>query len=197
MSTIVQRVASGVAVLALAFATVAGAELPAATAGAAGDADLGAAPGRVQRPVRRRSDTCKRPSVRRGSAPTWREQEEEKEEVLQGCQGPGLRSVSWGSLSLRRHRTQRLGLLGVHPGCLEHAEKIPRTSQGQSRYGKKIAKSQLEGDPRLLLLGQEPRRHLRRQGKGHPRLPTGQAGRLHQDDVHAVRGSPSPRLTQN
>jgi len=142
MSTIVQRVASGVAVLALAFATVAGTELPAGadtaqpatpisvlpqggSAALTVDAlNVQAAPARVSPDVA----VKKKKKSSKGAKALAFAKRQLGDRYRYGGTGPS----AWDCSGLTR-------------GAWKHAgKKIPRTSQGQSRYGKKITKSQLK-----------------------------------------------------
>ena len=119
MSTIATRAASGVAVLALAFATVAGTGLPAAADAARPATPISVLPqgGFSARSV----DALTIGAAQVGAASVSPDKvTKKKKKKVQGRQGPGLREApARGPLPLRRHRTQRLGLLGADQGCLE------------------------------------------------------------------------------
>ena len=142
MPTTIQRLAAGAATLALAFATVAGTELP-ATADARPAAPLSALP---QGGVVRTVDTLTTATVSLGSMQQVVKKKKKKSK--------GAKALAFAKRQLGdRYRYGGTGpnawdCSGLTRGAWKHAgKKIPRTSQGQSRHGKKVAKSKLrKGD---------------------------------------------------
>jgi cell wall-associated NlpC family hydrolase len=138
MSTIVTRAATGVATLALAFGVVAGTEVPAgadparpatpisalpqsgATAGLVGAARV------ADVTVDQKSTTKKKRS--KGAEALAYAKKQLGDRYRYGGTGPS----SWDCSGLTRGAWKKAG------------KKIPRTSQGQSRYGKKVKRSRLE-----------------------------------------------------
>ena len=73
---------------------------------------------------------------------------------------------------------------------------LPRSSSAQYSVGRSVARSDLRlGDLVFFYSPDQPRRALRRQRHDHPCAAPGQVGRVHQDELHAVRGCPPARLT--
>jgi peptidoglycan DL-endopeptidase CwlO len=145
MSTIAQRAASGVAVLALAFATVAGTELPAGADAAKPAAPISVLPqaGSSARVV----DALTIRSVQVSPDQATRKKHKKKK-------SKGAKALAFAKRQLGdRYRYGGTGpnawdCSGLTRGAWKHAgKKLPRTSQGQSHAGKKVAKSKLrKGD---------------------------------------------------
>ena len=140
MSTIVQRAASGVAVLALGFAAIAGTELPA-------EAD----PARPATPISalpQSGATSASIDALRVDAATVSAVKKKKKA------SKGAKALAYAKRQLGdRYRYGGTGpsswdCSGLTRGAWKHAgKKIPRTSQGQARAGKKVSKSKLrKGD---------------------------------------------------
>ena len=141
MSTIVQRVASGVAVLALAFATVAGTELPAGANTAQPATPISVLPQGGSAALTVHALTVNATHVSPDLAVMKKKKKSSK----------GAKALAFAKRQLGdRYRYGGTGpsawdCSGLTRGAWKHAgKKIPRTSQGQSRYGKKITKSQLK-----------------------------------------------------
>jgi cell wall-associated NlpC family hydrolase len=143
MSTIVQRVASGVAVLALAFATVAGSELPAGADTAQPAAPISVLPQGGSAALTIDALTVQAARV---SPDLAVKKKKKKKKSSKGAKALAFAKRQLGD----RYRYGGTGpsawdCSGLTRGAWKHAgKKIPRTSQGQSRYGKKITKSQLK-----------------------------------------------------
>ncbi len=74
---------------------------------------------------------------------------------------------------------------------------LSRTSQSQFHDGRPVSKSDLQpGDLVFFYSGISPRRPLRRQRDDPARAAPGEARRVHQDELHAVRRRPPSRLIQ-
>jgi cell wall-associated NlpC family hydrolase len=150
MSTIATRAASGVAVLALAFAVVAGTELPAGADTAKPAAPISALPqtGSGARTVDALTINASTVSAVKVSADKVTKKKKKKKA------SKGAKALAFAKRQLGdRYRYGGTGpsswdCSGLTRGAWKHAgKKIPRTSQGQSRYGKKVAKSKLrKGD---------------------------------------------------
>jgi cell wall-associated NlpC family hydrolase len=143
MSTTTQRVAAGVAALALALATVAGTEPPAA-ADSRPAAPLSALPeaglvrtldvprtATVSVDVVQKATKKKRKKASKGTKALAFAKRQLGDRYRYGGTGPN----AWDCSGLTR-------------GAWKHAgKKIPRTSQGQARFGKKVSRSKLrKGD---------------------------------------------------
>ena len=144
MAKIVKRIAAGVATLTLAFGVIAGTEL---SAGA--DTTSPATPISVLpqsgvttqldscgsgRPGQRRPevDPTRRPRRRRRTSKGAKALAYAKKQLGDRYRYGGTGPSSWDCSGLTRAAWKTAG------------KKIPRTSHGQSRYGKKVKKSQLE-----------------------------------------------------
>ena len=155
MSTIATRAAAGVAVLALAFATVAGAGLPAAADTAKPTTPISVLPqgGFSARSV----DALTIGSAQVGAAqvgaarvsPDMATKKKKKKKSSKGAKALAFAKRQLGD----RYRYGGTGpnawdCSGLTRGAWKHAgKKLPRTSQGQSHAGKKVAKSKLrKGD---------------------------------------------------
>lgn len=146
MSTIAMRAASGLAVLALAFATVAGTELPAGADAAKPAAPISVLPaaGSGARVV----DALTIGAVQ-VSPDLAIKKKKHKKKTAKGAKALAFAKRQLGD----RYRYGGTGpnawdCSGLTRGAWKHAgKKLPRTSQGQSRTGKKVAKSKLrKGD---------------------------------------------------
>ena len=149
MSTIVQRVASGVAVLALAFAAVAGTELPAG-AEASPASTITAFPQSRARTLPQGGTVTTGETLRFDVSAVSSAQKVTKKKK----KSKGAKALAYAKRQLGdRYRYGGTGpsswdCSGLTRGAWKHAgKKIPRTSQGQARVGKKVAKSKLrKGD---------------------------------------------------
>jgi len=149
MSTIATRAASGVAVLALAFGTVAGTGLPAAADTAKPAAPISALPqgGFSARSV----DALTIGATQVGAARVSPDKATKKKKKKSS---KGAKALAFAKRQLGdRYRYGGTGpsawdCSGLTRGAWKHAgKKIPRTSQGQARAGKKVTKSKLrKGD---------------------------------------------------
>ena len=144
MSSTIQRVAAGAATLALAFATLAGTELPAA-ADARPAAPLSALP---QAGLVRTLDV---PTTATVSVNVVQKAAKKKKHKKSS---KGTKALAFAKRQLGdRYRYGGTGpnawdCSGLTRGAWKHAgKKIPRTSQGQARFGKKVSRSKLrKGD---------------------------------------------------
>ena len=146
MSTIATRVASGVAVLALAFATVAGTELPAGADAAKPAAPISVLP---QGASSARVVDALTIDTAQVSPDQATKKKHKKKKSAKGAKALAFAKRQLGD----RYRYGGTGpnawdCSGLTRGAWKHAgKKLPRTSQGQSHAGKKVAKSKLrKGD---------------------------------------------------
>ena len=151
MSTIATRAASGVAVLALAFATVTGTGLPAAADTARPAKPISALPqgGFSARSVDALTIGAAQVGAARVSPDKATKKTKKKKKSSKGAKALAFAKRQLGD----RYRYGGTGpnawdCSGLTRGAWKHAgKKIPRTSQGQSHAGKKVAKSKLrKGD---------------------------------------------------
>ena len=148
MSIIATRAASGVAVLALAFASVTGTGLSARADGARPATPMSALPqgGSSARSV----DALTIGATKVGASVV----SSDKATTKKKRKTKGAKALAFAKRQLGdRYRYGGTGpsswdCSGLTRGAWKHAgKKIPRTSQGQSRYGKKVAQSNLrKGD---------------------------------------------------
>lgn len=143
MSTISQRIAAGAATLALAFGIVAGTELPAGADAARPATPISALPqtGSLAKPA----DSL---SVATVSADQKKSTKKKKKKAKKS---KGVKALAFAKKQLGdRYRYGGTGpsswdCSGLTMKAWKHAgKKIPRTSGAQSRYGKKVKKSQLK-----------------------------------------------------
>ncbi|HYI52525.1 MAG TPA: C40 family peptidase [Microlunatus sp.] len=148
MSTIVQRAASGVAVLALGFAAIAGTELPAEADPARPATPISALPQSGATTLPQSGATSASIDALRVDAATVSAVKKKKKA------SKGAKALAYAKRQLGdRYRYGGTGpsswdCSGLTRGAWKHAgKKIPRTSQGQARAGKKVSKSKLrKGD---------------------------------------------------
>jgi cell wall-associated NlpC family hydrolase len=149
MSTIVQRAASGVAVLALGFAAIAGTELPAEADPARPATPISALPQSGAATLPQSGATSASIDALRVDAATVSAVKKKKKKASKGAKALAYAKRQLGD----RYRYGGTGpsswdCSGLTRGAWKHAgKKIPRTSQGQARAGKKVSKSKLrKGD---------------------------------------------------
>ena len=150
MSTIVQRAASGVAVLALGFAAIAGTELPAEADPARPATPISALPQSGATTLPQSGATSASIDALRVDAATVSAVKKKKKKKA----SKGAKALAYAKRQLGdRYRYGGTGpsswdCSGLTRGAWKHAgKKIPRTSQGQARAGKKVSKSKLrKGD---------------------------------------------------
>jgi cell wall-associated NlpC family hydrolase len=150
MSTIVQRAASGVAVLALGFAAIAGTELPAEADPARPATPISALPQSGATTLPQSGATSASIDALRVDAATVGAVKKKKKKKA----SKGAKALAYAKRQLGdRYRYGGTGpsswdCSGLTRGAWKHAgKKIPRTSQGQARAGKKVSKSKLrKGD---------------------------------------------------
>jgi cell wall-associated NlpC family hydrolase len=140
MAEVVKRIAAAVATLTLAFGVIAGTELSAGAdttspatpisvlpqSGVTTQLDSAAQAAQVS--VDHRSTTTKKKKTSKGAKALAYAKKQLGDRYRYGGTGPS----SWDCSGLTRAAWKKAG------------KKIPRTSQGQSRYGKKVKKSQLQ-----------------------------------------------------
>jgi cell wall-associated NlpC family hydrolase len=151
MSTIVQRAASGVAVLALGFAAIAGTELPAEADPARPATPISALPQSGATTLPQSGATSASIDALRVDAATVSAVKKKK---MKTKASKGAKALAYAKRQLGdRYRYGGTGpsswdCSGLTRGAWKHAgKKIPRTSQGQARAGKKVSKSKLrKGD---------------------------------------------------
>jgi cell wall-associated NlpC family hydrolase len=151
MSTIVQRAASGVAVLALGFAAIAGTELPAEADPARPATPISALPQSGATTLPQSGATSASIDALRVDAATVSAVKKKKKKTKAS---KGAKALAYAKRQLGdRYRYGGTGpsswdCSGLTRGAWKHAgKKIPRTSQGQARAGKKVSKSKLrKGD---------------------------------------------------
>jgi len=149
LSTIATRAASGVAVLALAFAVIAGTELPAGA-----DTVKPATPISVLPQSGSGARTVDALTIKASSVSAAKVSPDKVTKKKEKKSSKGAKALAFAKRQLGdRYRYGGTGpsswdCSGLTRGAWKHAgKKIPRTSQGQARYGKKVAKSKLrKGD---------------------------------------------------
>ncbi len=144
MPTTTQRLAAGAATLALAFATIAGTELPAGA-----DARPAAPLTSVPQTGAIAYDVPTTATVSLSSVQKVAKKKKSKKKKSKGAKALAFAKRQLGD----RYRYGGTGpnawdCSGLTRGAWKHAgKKIPRTSQGQARFGKKVSRSKLrKGD---------------------------------------------------
>lgn len=149
MSTIAKRAASGIAVLALAFASIAGAELPAMADIPTPATPISALP-QSGAAISTSAVTITTAAINTPAVSTVAKATKKKKKKA----SKGAKALAFAKRQLGdRYRYGGTGpnswdCSGLTRGAWKHAgKKIPRTSQGQARSGKKVSRSNLrKGD---------------------------------------------------